>query len=170
MNKKAFLGLLFIIVVGILYTQFVQGKKSPQISSQKLTKWNVYNFYQPVKTKHINLGTWNPNVFYDPVKTSHFLTSDPKHGQTFKTFPKIITLTFDAPLQKGSYFKAEIWDENYIEGGNPGVSFSDDRKTMTGKLGDNAMIGMYEVMYTVCFVNEECKNGSYRFLVDPVKR
>ncbi|MBI3485946.1 copper resistance protein CopC [Candidatus Daviesbacteria bacterium] len=117
--------------------------------------------------KSTNLGSWNPNLFDDPVNTNHFLSSDPKHGQAFKTLPKTISLTFDTPLQKGSYFKAEVWDENYIDGGERGVSFSDDHKTMTGKLEDDAITGIYVVMYTACFTNEKCQDGNFRFLVDP---
>lgn len=158
MDKKSKY-LIPVLTLGLLFLFFIYLLYKHQTSIVKNSKANP-----------TNLGTWNPNVFYDPVKTSHFLSSDPKHGQTFKTLPKTVTLTFDAPLQQGSYFKAEVWDENYIKGGEGGVSFSGDRKTMTGKLENAAITGMYEVMYTVCFANEQCQDGSFRFLVDPTKK
>ncbi len=152
MNKKILiLAILAAIILGSL------------LYSQKSLK-------KTVPIAHSNLGNWNPNLFYDPINTKHFLTSTPKHGQTFNSLPETVSLTFDTPLQEGSYLKAEVWDENYIEGGESGVSFSPDKKTMTGKIEHNAITGMYVVMYTACFQSESCQDGYYRFLVDPNKK
>lgn len=162
--NKATLGIVIAVVLIVLAGGGVYLAIRQSSSPTSQTQTPTVTTPTPQTEKEETTPPTSPQGDFENIKTPHFVSSDPVNNAVLTKGPSQVTINFNFNLAAGS--KISVTANGNDVTTTQGTKISSDKLSMTALINPIEP-ATYKVLYTACWPDGSCHNGSFGFTVKP---